>query len=58
MSSEKSLETAQLALTDFDLHLVQDFPHLLIRNSKFLANLEAYATGKLSILGPLLDFLF
>jgi len=48
MSSGKLFKTAQLTLANFNLHLIQDLPHLLIRNSKFFSNLEAQGTGKFS----------
>src|SRR4030042_5781613 len=37
---QKLFKTTQLTVADFDLHLIQDLPHLLIRNSKFFGNLE------------------
>ena len=55
MSSGKLFKTPQLALADFDLHLIQDLPHLLFRDSKILSDLEAHGTGELSILGFLFD---
>jgi hypothetical protein len=41
MSRGKLLKTAQLTPVDFGLHLVQDLPHLLVRNAKFFNNFEA-----------------
>jgi hypothetical protein len=51
MSSGKLFKTAQLTLADFDLHLIQDLTHLLIRNSKIFGNFEAHGAGKFSLLG-------
>ena len=56
MSSGKLFKTAQLTMADFDLHLIHDLPHLLIRNSKIFSNFEAQGTGELPVLGFLLDY--
>jgi hypothetical protein len=55
MSSVKLFKTAQLTLADFDPHLIQDLPYLLIRNSKIFSNFEAQGTGEFSILGFFLN---
>ncbi len=46
--NQKLFKTTQLTVADFDLHLIQDLPHLLIRNSEFFSNFEAHGTGKFS----------
>jgi hypothetical protein len=48
VSSGKLFKTAQLTLADFNLHLIQDLPHLFVRNPKIFGNLEAHGTGKFS----------
>ena len=53
MSNQKSTKTAELALTDFDLHLIQSLPHLPLRNPKILSNFKTLGTGKF----PLFSFL-
>jgi hypothetical protein len=57
MSSVKLFKTAQLTLADFDLHLIQDLPHLLIRNSKIFTNFEAQGTGEFSVFCFLKNYL-
>ena len=55
MSNQKLFKTTQLALADFDLHLIQDLPHLPFRNPKIFSDFEAHGTGKFPVFCLLLD---
>jgi len=57
ISVEISFKTAQLALADFDLYLIQDLPHLLLRNSKIFSNLETHRARKFSVFCFLKNYL-
>ena len=57
-SNLKLFKTPKLALADFDLRLIQDLPHLLLRDSKIFSDLKAHGAGKFAILGFLLNGLF
>ena len=55
MSNLKLIEATQLALANFDIHLVQDFPHLLLRDPKIFSDSIAIGAGKIAVFGFLFD---
>ena len=54
----QSLKTAQLALADFDLHLIEDISDLFLRDSEIFCNLKAYGAGNFSVFGLFFNSLF
>ena len=44
----KLFKATQLALANFGLHLVQDFPHFLLRDPKIFSDLKAHGAGNFS----------
>ena len=46
----QSLKTAQLALADFDIHLIEDISDLSLRDSEILCNLKAHRAGNFPVL--------
>jgi hypothetical protein len=53
-----SIKTTQLTLADFNIHLIQDFPHLFLGDPKIFGDLKAHGAGKFAILGFLLNDFF
>ena len=54
----QSLKTAQLALADFDLHLIEDISDLSLRDSEILRNLKAHGAGNLPVFGLFFNSFF
>ncbi len=58
MSNQKSSKTTKLALTDSDLHLIQNLTHLSLRNPEILSDFKTLGTGKFPVLCFFQDDLF
>ena len=50
MSNQKSFKTAELALTDFDLYLIQNLSYLPLRNSEIFSDFKAYGAREFPVL--------